>query len=401
MKGTANGRTNDAISGQSKIVHTTFDGKETYKGLESGFRQWAKSFLRCGHPWAERYKVAKFGQLMRGKANAYYTAQLNQWLTTNPSMTHVNKQMEAVFSVSITTTQTAELFKTKKPETQSWRDHFFFLMAVKNATNASDTLILENIVQRNATDIAAHAMEFAQWAQLHDEKVNSVADSARNVKEQRTCNFCHKKGYFEKDCKKKKAKEKNHTNGSGSPFSLAGACGDSIEPDDWIVDSVASVHLVHDFGMLEDVVTIDDRCTMPDGSSLHVTHKGMATMTVVVDRTSRNITLLNACYSPKLAVNLISLCSSSAMEGMRLRADKDVLWYVEMKNRVLVVDRDDVSGHSHSAFSVSDMVLSTLGDATPDDNLVPTESLRDFHIRFGHIAHDTIERMASQDRPFC
>ncbi|DBA00131.1 TPA: hypothetical protein N0F65_000454 [Lagenidium giganteum] len=61
--------------------------------------------------------------------------------------------------------------------------------------------------------------------------------------------------------------------------------------------------------MLEDVVTIDDRCTMPDGSSLHVTHKGTATMTVVVDGTSRNITLSNACYSPKLAVNLISLCT--------------------------------------------------------------------------------------------
>lgn len=57
-----------------------FDDREVYKGLGSGFEQWALLFIEqiemaeqaCEHRWPERYKVNKFGQQLRGTAEAFY-----------------------------------------------------------------------------------------------------------------------------------------------------------------------------------------------------------------------------------------------------------------------------------------------------------------------------------------
>ncbi|DBA01805.1 TPA: hypothetical protein N0F65_002921 [Lagenidium giganteum] len=64
-----------------------------------------------------------------------------------------------------------------------------YVMAAKNATGASEALVLKNIVEyassstRNLLvnrvdeardDFAVHARELATWAQIHDEKARSA-----------------------------------------------------------------------------------------------------------------------------------------------------------------------------------------------------------------------------------
>ncbi|KAE8895926.1 hypothetical protein PF003_g20300 [Phytophthora fragariae] len=60
---------------EAKLALRTFDGSEVYKGLGSGFEQWALLFieqvemaeLTHGYRWAERAKVNKFAEHLRGR----------------------------------------------------------------------------------------------------------------------------------------------------------------------------------------------------------------------------------------------------------------------------------------------------------------------------------------------
>ncbi|DBA04712.1 TPA: hypothetical protein N0F65_012295 [Lagenidium giganteum] len=142
-------------SKDGNIEHKPFDGTEVYKGLGSGFQQWANSFAeeitvgeeRSGHAWTEKFKVSKFGQLMRGKADAYFTAERDAWWSAEPTLRKVIHEMKIAFTVTLTTAQTVELFRAKKPDSQSWHEHMLYLMAAKNAMGASRALVLENIVE--------------------------------------------------------------------------------------------------------------------------------------------------------------------------------------------------------------------------------------------------------------
>ncbi|DAZ93861.1 TPA: hypothetical protein N0F65_009583 [Lagenidium giganteum] len=336
--------------------------------------------------------------------------------------------MNIAFTVALTTSQTVELFRAKKPDSQSWHEHMLYLMAAKNATGASEALILENIgeyaspTMRNLfinrvesrNDYAVHARELATWAQVHDEKARSARELGTIVgsvaegeigggrRETRTCNHCKIKGHLEKDCHKK-AKGIPPSDDKAD-FALSSVHTDDLDEDDWVLDSGASVHLVRDKRMLQDTQATDEGCVLPDGSKLLVTHRGTATVSSNVDGIEKVITLSNACYSPKVAVNLISMgtllekgCTLVKRNGrLAMLHSGRVMWYVHVRSRVLVIDR----GGDDQEFSPLDagrMVLNAVRDAALDQD-PPTpkqvKSLVHFHMRFGHLSYDTIERMA-------
>ncbi|CAI5746502.1 unnamed protein product [Peronospora destructor] len=68
----------------SKLMIGKFNGVEQYKGLGTGFRQWALLFLEaievaelgCGYQWTERVKANKLQQHLEGKALQYYQAHI-------------------------------------------------------------------------------------------------------------------------------------------------------------------------------------------------------------------------------------------------------------------------------------------------------------------------------------
>ncbi|DBA04492.1 TPA: hypothetical protein N0F65_011040, partial [Lagenidium giganteum] len=191
--------------------------------------------------------------------------------------------MRIAFTVALTTSQTVELFRAKKPDGQSWHEHMLNPMAAKNATGASGALYLETIVDG------------------------------------------------------------------------------------------ASVHLVRDKHMLDDTLATDEGCALSDGSKLLVTHRGTAKIVATVDGVDRCITLANACYSPKVAVNLISMgtllekgCTLEKRNGrLAMLHSGQVMWYVQVKSRVLVVDRDG-NGLRGGTRDVGKMVLNAVRDAATE-----------------------------------
>ncbi|KAE9242449.1 hypothetical protein PF004_g6586 [Phytophthora fragariae] len=180
---------------EAKLALRTFDGSEVYKGLGSGFEQWALLFieqvemaeLTHGYRWAERAK------------------------------------MNAAFRVNISNRQAMKLLSSKKESTRTWNDHFIYLNAVMNASGASPTLVLENVVKYADPELklammAKHdparpdplqqASELVNWAQsLADEEKPNKAMGRETAKEtvsamtdDRACFKCGKTGHIRRDC---------------------------------------------------------------------------------------------------------------------------------------------------------------------------------------------------------
>ncbi|KAE9221934.1 hypothetical protein PF005_g6921 [Phytophthora fragariae] len=156
---------------EAKLALRTFDGSEVYKGLGSGFEQWALLFieqvemaeLTHGYRWAERAK------------------------------------MNAAFRVNISNRQAMKLLSSKKESTRTWNDHFLYLNAVMNASGASPTLVLENVVKYADPELKLammakydparpdplqQASELVNWAQsLADEEKPNKAMGRETAKE--------------------------------------------------------------------------------------------------------------------------------------------------------------------------------------------------------------------------
>ncbi|KAE9042893.1 hypothetical protein PR002_g3671 [Phytophthora rubi] len=140
---------------EAKLALRTFDGSEVYKGLGSGFEQWALLFieqvemaeLAHGYRWAERAKVNKFAEHLRGRAEKYFQQHVQRWWGTQPNLWFIMEQMNAAFRVNISNRQAMKLLSSKKESTRTWNDHFLYLNAVMNASGASPTLVLENVVK--------------------------------------------------------------------------------------------------------------------------------------------------------------------------------------------------------------------------------------------------------------
>ncbi|DBA01540.1 TPA: hypothetical protein N0F65_011511 [Lagenidium giganteum] len=270
---------------------------------------------------------------------------------------------------------------------------------------------MQNLLVNRRDDFAVHARELATWAQIHDEKARSarglgtIIGSVTNggtrdgKRETRSCNYCKIKGHVEKDCRKKNGK---------TDFALSSVHADDLDAGDWVLDSGASVHLVRDKHMLDDTLATDECCVLTDGSKLLVTHRGTAKIVATVDGVDKCITLANACYSPKVAVNLISMgtllekgCTSEKCNGrLAMLHSGRMMWYVQVKSRVLVVDRDG-NGQRGDTLDVGKMVLNAVRDAAterPAPTAKQAGTLVHFHLRFGHLAYDTIERMADAPR---
>ncbi|OWZ22592.1 Mitochondrial Carrier (MC) protein, partial [Phytophthora megakarya] len=122
-----------------------------YKGLGSGFEQWALLFieqvkmaeLTHGYRWTERAKVNKFAKQLRGKAEKYFQQHVQRWWWTQQNLWFIMKQMQAAYRVNISNQQAMRLFSSRKEGSRTRNGHFLYLNAIINATNTS---ILENIV---------------------------------------------------------------------------------------------------------------------------------------------------------------------------------------------------------------------------------------------------------------
>ncbi|EEY69486.1 Mitochondrial Carrier (MC) Family [Phytophthora infestans T30-4] len=258
------------------IFMQNIDGSEVYKGLGGDFEQWELLFIdqsqvaeqACGYTWPERYKVNKFGQHLRGKAELFFQQHIMRWWATQLALWFVMEYMHLSFKWALSTQQGMKLFGAKKDPSRSWNEHFLYLTALMMATNASTALALENIVKYADPDLR-HALmakcnitrpdplqqanELAVWAQM-------MAD------EDRAPQHFVQEGWTPEE----ELPDRSAGSSQDHPVKFALAAGNdfkSVDATSWILDSGVSRYLVSDPALLVNVAQCsgEDTCMLPDG----------------------------------------------------------------------------------------------------------------------------------------
>uniref|UniRef100_A0AAV1VI54 Integrase catalytic domain-containing protein n=2 Tax=Peronospora matthiolae TaxID=2874970 RepID=A0AAV1VI54_9STRA len=165
---------------------------------------------------------------------------------------------------------------------------------------------------------------------------------------------------------------------------LAATDATGVDRGDWILDSGASRHLVNDESLLLKSTACSHEIAMADGESLHLTRVGSVRLEVLARGAEAVVTLTDVYLAPRLAKNIVSY-GKLANKGFALVHSGE--------RRSLARCRD---GHARQGRCNGDAIMAALeAHATETNADEPHEaSLLHWHQRLGHVAFDTIERMA-------
>uniref|UniRef100_A0AAV1UIL7 Retrovirus-related Pol polyprotein from transposon TNT 1-94-like beta-barrel domain-containing protein n=1 Tax=Peronospora matthiolae TaxID=2874970 RepID=A0AAV1UIL7_9STRA len=306
------------------------------------------------------------------------------------------EEMESAFSRSLTRAQVSEFCNRRKSISDTWPAHYLYLMAVRNATGVSASLVPESLVMHASPELRpAQTYEDNEKRAPRPVKAALAAATATARTETRVYNICSTVGHIARPCPSRpKIEDEEET----PRWALASLVAGFLTEEDWIVDSGASTHLVKHSSMLYDWMECKDPTgvTMPDKSTLRVTRSGKARLRVKVDGETYWIELRNVNYAPKLSINLIFLgtlmlqgcCLADKNNKHAVMINDDVVIYVQIKQIVLVVDRGHVK---QRASGLKDVVMYAIGESQPREATVQTGSLLSFHRRFGHLNYEDIE----------
>ncbi|CAI5739083.1 unnamed protein product [Peronospora destructor] len=292
-------------------------------------------------------------------------------------------------------------------------------MAVSDACGGADAQVLM-AKYGNWVDYLAQAEELAHFAQSVELDTRSAASFGKDVVTQvaaskprvdtRTCYGCGKVGHIQFVCPDdiKKTKKNNGTKGTwrnnARPKDVVNYTlsvqDDKAEDKLWILDSGFSRHLVNDMALLEDARECDDQCVVADRKTLRLIMVGSVVLHVMAYGTASVIRLTDVYYSPLITRNIVP-CGKLELKGYGLKykdncralislTTGNCVFDVAMCNNVLVLETQSVKVNK----GMVGTVMAAIDEATREGVHVGT--LMYFHQCFGHLAYDTIERMASE-----
>uniref|UniRef100_A0AAV1UMW7 Uncharacterized protein n=1 Tax=Peronospora matthiolae TaxID=2874970 RepID=A0AAV1UMW7_9STRA len=175
-----------------------------------------------------------------------------------------------------------------------------------------------------------------------------------------------------------------------------------IDRGDWILDSGASRHLVNDESLLIDSTACVYEIAMADGESLRLTRVGSVRLEVLARGLKVTVTLTKVYLAPRLAKNIVSygklerkgfaLVYDGNKRALARRSDGTVVFDVAIDSNVLYVKTTATRERHRAGDAIVAALEARAMDGDADD--MHEASLLHWHQRLGHLAFDTIERMA-------
>ena len=176
---------------QMRLMLNKFDGKETYKGLGSGFREWGERYFRaidlaqrhCGIFWSEDIKIDCLSQYLDGKALSYFNAQYMSWWDQEPTLLYAMDKMYRAFCVQLTMKQAMSLFEQQKDQNKSFIEHLSYLVAVNAAAGGGYTnLVVESVVKHSCPELRDVLLaRYDPYRQDHLKQAEELTHFAQSV----------------------------------------------------------------------------------------------------------------------------------------------------------------------------------------------------------------------------
>uniref|UniRef100_A0AAV1U680 Polyprotein n=1 Tax=Peronospora matthiolae TaxID=2874970 RepID=A0AAV1U680_9STRA len=289
--------------------------------------------------------------------------------------------------------------------------------------------------ETHRVDYLVHAEELAHFAQAIEmearpgrffgKEVVAHVDESTPRKETRTCYGCGKMGHVKADCRSRRTSDKNSSRRGKSGGNIVLAIGEGIikkgkrhakcnltlaisndsdeESDDWILDSGSSRHLVNNASLLQGVRDCEHECHLADGEVIKLSRVGSVVLTVKAEGHERDVTLTEVYLAPDLSRNIMSygklerkgfgLVYDGTKRTLARRSNGEVVFDIKMEDNVLYVDTVAPT----RAGTPRDVLMAILTQDSTDVSAMDVQivSLYHFHQRLGHLAYDTVERMAS------
>ncbi|GMF44886.1 unnamed protein product [Phytophthora fragariaefolia] len=192
---------------------------------------------------------------VEGSTVKYYNKQVDSWWSQYPSLQYVMEKMLDAFKTNITPAQAMKLFTAPKDGKRSWPEYYMYLVAIPEATENSDYMVLTNIVRHASAELRTVLMA---------EVDQSRTDFLTHAEE-----LAHFAQSWEAESTQKKSLGRETVNAKAGD-------NDGL----WILDNASSRHLVNDESYIEDVEEYSDACVQPNGEPLNITKRGKVTLRV-------------------------------------------------------------------------------------------------------------------------
>ena len=214
-----------------------------------------------------------------------------------------------------------------------------------------------------------------------------------------TCHFCHERGHFARDCRKRKAKlntQKNEKEKKGSAHCAENENNENVTDhdealitsnvanmSDWIIDSGATQHMTFERNRLTDYIEFKQPCKVNLGDNRTILAYGKGTFSLVADLNGRsqNIGLREVLFLPELEKNLLSVRAMARL-GASVTFEGDEC-KITRNSKLLAVG--ETRGKLYALKVIHEK---------EDVNIAKEESnLNLWHCRFGHLGMENISKL--------
>ena len=217
-------------------------------------------------------------------------------------------------------------------------------------------------------------------------------------KRQFTCHFCHKPGHFKKDCRKFLASQKfkqdaktvetleKHQESDGEVFVTSQALI-TVSKGSWIIDSGATCHMCNDESQFIELKQLEkiQEVTLGDGRSLDGTAEGTVKLeTLLPDGNTKNCTVENVLFVPKLSYSLLSVSKASNAGKTNVFDRSGCKILNEQKKVIAFATR--VGNLYHLEHCRSKTELANTANKANKEKL--------WHRRYGHLGEQNLQRIA-------